>query len=208
MSPRSPGARALLVVLAAAGLNGCARRQPWEDLRTPEAFIELLPPRALLEMDGRPLGRGAAAPPVPDRARRYRLSARADGYEPLELEISGEKLAGGPLLLVLRPAGFGSQRRLDADDPTGLAQAASTLQRAGRLDDAILYAQRALSLSEVPLAHKVLGAAYLAKGRKNEAARHYSAYLSLVPDAPDAAEIAAAVAKARGDLTINPPVGD
>jgi tetratricopeptide (TPR) repeat protein len=205
MTPR-PGI-ALATLLAASALGGCAHRESWADVHTPVVLVEVLPPQAEVVMDGRPLGRGSGTQPVPDRRRRYRFQATAEGYEPLEVEVEGEKLAGAEVRLVLRPAGFGRARRLEAGEPAGLAQAAAALLRAERVDDAILYAERSLTLAETPLAHKVVGRAYGRKGNKKESVRHYSAYLTLAPDAPDAREIADAVEKARGDLTIPIPAG-
>ncbi len=203
MTPRSaPAAAALLLASACA-----APKQSWREMQLPEVFVELLPPAAVLEVDGRVLGPGSRPVQLPDARRRYRLRATAPGFQAAEMTAEGEKLVGTRVSLLLRPEGFGASRRLDAGDPASLAQAAVVLLRAGRLDDARNYADRSLELAEVPLAHRVLGAVYDKQGDRRKAAQEYSTYLSLVPDAPDAKAVAGAVERARGDLTI-PALGD
>lgn len=196
------------VVLLAAALAACAGpKESWNALQRRDLSIEVLPRGAAVELDGQPVGRGAASRPALDAGRRYRLRVTAGGFEPLEVEVEGAKLSGGQTVLVLRPVGFGSQRRLDAGDPGGLAQAALTLLRAGRLDDAQDYAARSLDLGETALVHKVLGGIWARRGDRRRAGRHYSEYLVLAPDAPDAKQIAAEVERLRGDLTVPAPAG-
>lgn len=197
-----------LATLLAAALAACAgQKESWKSVQQPDFSIEILPRNAAVELDGRPVGRGAASRTVVDAGRRYRLRATAGGFEPLQVELEGSKLSGGQTFLVLRPVGFGSQRRLDAGDPGGLAQAALTLLRAGRIDDAWDYAQRSIELGETALVHKVLGGIHARRGDRRQAGRHYSEYLVLAPDAPDAKQIAAEVERMRGDLTIPSPAG-
>jgi tetratricopeptide (TPR) repeat protein len=197
-----------LVPLLAAALAGCAgQKESWKALQQSELSIDILPRNAAVELDGKPVGRGASARPAVDAGRRYRLRATAGGFEPLQVEVEGSKLSGGQTALVLRPVGFGSQRRLDAGDPGGLAQAALALLRAGRLDDAQDYAARSLELGETGLAHKVLGGICARRGDRRQAVRHYSEYLVLAPDAPDAKQIAADVERMRGDLTLPAAAG-
>lgn len=197
-----------LVPILGLALAACAgQKESWKSLQQPDFSIEVLPRNATVEVDGRPAGRGAASRTVVDAGRRYRLRVTASGFEPLQVEVDGSKLSGGQTVLVLRPVGFGSQRRLDAGDPGGLAQAALTLLRAGRIDDAWDYAQRSSELGDTALVHKVLGGIHARKGDRRQAGRHYSEYLVLAPDAPDAKQIAAEVERLRGDLTVPAPAG-
>jgi tetratricopeptide (TPR) repeat protein len=197
MLPRTPLLAAVLLIVACA-----TPRQSWQEMQTPEVFVDLLPRSAVLEVDGRVLGPGSRTVPLPDLQRRYRFKASAAGFQPMEMIAEGKKLAGARANLLLRPSGFGTARPLDAGDPGSLAQAALVLLRAGRLDDARDYADYSLELAEVPLAHRVLGAVYEKQGDRRRAAQEYSAYLALAPEAPDARIVAEAVARARGDLTI------
>jgi tetratricopeptide (TPR) repeat protein len=200
-----PQPSALLAPVVAAGLLGCAaERQSWRDLAPPEALVEVLPRAALVELDGRLLGAGSRTVPVPEPTRLYKIRATAPGFEPAEVEQPGEKLAGSRLGMALRPEGFGFGRRIDLDDPSSLTLAAAQLEREGRAPEAVEYAERALSMAELPLAHRVLGAAYARLGDRRASIRHYADYLGLAPDAPDAAAISRALEKARGDITIPP----
>jgi len=201
-----PQPSALLVPAAAALLACAAERGSWRELAPPEVLVEVLPRAARVELDGQPAGTGSRTLPVPEATRLYRIRASAPGFEAAEVELPGEKLAGSRLGMALRPEGFGSGRRLDLDDPSGLSQAAAQLERGGRAPEAVEYAERALSLAEVPLAHRVLGAAYARLGDRRASVRHYTDYLNLAPDAPDAAAISRALERSRGDITI--PQGD
>jgi len=201
-----PQPSAFLATLAATLLACAAERESWRAVAPPEVLVEVLPHAARVDLDGQPLGAGSRTVPVPEATRLYKLRATAPGFEPAEVEQPGEKLAGSRLGMALRPEGFGSGRRLDLDDPTGLSHAAAQLERAGRPREAVEYAERALSLAEVPVAHRVLGAAYARLGDRRASIRHYTDYLGLAPDAPDAAAISRALEKERGDITI--PSGD
>jgi tetratricopeptide (TPR) repeat protein len=202
MTPR-PALPGLVLLLAACA----APKQSWREMQVPEVLVEVLPQRAVLEVDDRVLGPGSRPVAVPDAGHPYHLRATAPGFQAAETSAEGQKLVGTRVTLVLRPDGFGAARRLEAGDPASLAQAAVALLRAGRLDDAREYADRSLELAEIPLSHRVLGAVYEQRGDRRKAAQQYSIYLSLVPDAPDAKAIARAVERARGDLTI-PDLGD
>jgi hypothetical protein len=138
-------------------------------------------------------------------AEGFRLPCVITGFEPLEVTLGGDRLAGSRLDLVLRPAGFGAQRRLDLGEPVGLAQAAAALLRAGRPRDALAFADASLAVAETPLAHKVAGEAHRQLGNRNRAVQHYSVYVTLAPDAPDRKQIEDAIAAVRGDVTVSPP---
>jgi hypothetical protein len=192
--------------LAAVAVLACGgpHKASWESVAGPQIAVEVLPRLATVEMDGRALGAGGRSQAVRPGAR-HRLRASAEGFEPLEVEVEGERVAGRTVFLVLRPQGFGSERRLEAGDPPGLAQAAARLLRAGRLDDAVDYARQSLAAGDNAPAHRVLGAAYARKGGFALSIRHYSDYLGLAPDAPDAAEVRRALETARGDIALPAP---
>ncbi len=151
-------------------------------------------------------------PPVRHAAASRRAIVRAAAPAALAVlacggphKASWESVAGRTVFLVLRPQGFGSERRLEAGDPPGLAQAAARLLGAGRLDDAVDYARQSLAAGDNAPAHRVLGAAYARKGGFALSIRHYSDYLGLAPDAPDAAEVRRALETARGDIALPAP---
>src|SRR5512137_3021973 len=112
----TPGTR---LALAAATLvvgslaAACASTPPatWSTVRPPEAYVETLPPSAVVSVDGVEVGKGSVSFPVSDESRTYALRATAAGFEPLDLPLPGAKLAGTRIELVLRPEGFGSQRK-------------------------------------------------------------------------------------------------
>jgi len=199
-----PGAR--LAAPLALALAGCAPKPvAWEEVRVPEGYVETLPTGAEVAVDGAPAGRSPLAVRVPDPARRVHLQASAPGFEPADVVIEGSRLAGQRLDLVLRPAGFGASRRLDPGEPVGLAQAAAALLKAGRTPEALAFADASLAVAETALAHRVAGEAHRRLGHRDAAVRHYSSYVTLVPDAPDRKAIEAAIAEARGDLTLPGP---
>lgn len=191
---------AALAALAAAACGG-PRQASWESQAGARVSVQVLPRQATVEMDGRPLSAGGESQALRAGAR-HRLRAWADGFDPLQVEVEGDRVAGQTVFLVLRPRGFGSERRLEAGEPSGLALAAARLLRAERLDDAVDYAEQSLAAGEGALAHKVLGAAHARKGSSALSIRHYSAYLALAPDAPDAAEVRRVVEAARGDISL------
>jgi len=203
MTPRTRIALATAASLAAA----CASTPPatWSTVRPPEASVETLPPSAVVSVDGVEVGKGSFSFPVPDDSRTYALRATAPGFEPLDLTLPGAKLAGSRIELVLRPEGFGSQRRLVSGEPVGLLQAAMALLRAGRAEDALAFAQASLAAGESPQGHRVAGDAWRKLGKREMAVKEWSLYLSLQPDAPDRRDIEKSIAATRRDIEITPP---
>jgi len=201
----TPSRRSVHAALAAAALAaGCgAPKQPWHEAVPREVFVEVLPRSAALSVDGTPLGNGARAVPVPDPAHRYLFSASAQGFATAQRADDGARLAGARIGLVLRPAGFGEARRLELDEPAGLAAAAALLARGGHHQAALEYAERAVELApDAPLGHRVAGDAALALGHRRRAVHEYSAYVQLAPDAADRDAVERRVEQLRGDLTI------
>ena len=189
-------------VLCASLLACAARKEAWRGV-APEVFVDVVPRAAQLSVDGAPVGLGAHTVPVPDARHVYVLRAAAPGFAPRERSAEGERLAGARVGLVLRPEGFGEGRPLDLDEGSGLAAAASLLQRSGRAAAALEYAERAVEVSpEVPLGHRVLGEAAQALGQRKRAVQELSAYLQLAPDAPDRRAVERRVEELRGDITI------
>jgi tetratricopeptide (TPR) repeat protein len=202
--PTVPRPRSLhwrLAVLAAAA--ACAGpRERSDALGPPELLVEVLPRSAEVAIDGQPLGRGGRAVPAPSTGAHV-LRVSADGYEPLERPLPDGGLAGLRVAAALRPAGFGSARMLDYDEPEGLALAAAFLARSGRPEDAIAYADRAVAIDgKVALAHRALGDARAALGDGRRAVPSWAEYLRLAPDAPDAAAVAGRIEAVRGDITL------
>jgi tetratricopeptide (TPR) repeat protein len=205
MPPSAPR-RATLAALAACASACAAPRQPWRETRPAEVMIEVLPRDADVAVDAGPARRGARTVPVPDPAHRYLFRGSAPGFAPAEVARPGAELAGARIGLVLRPDGFGSARRLDLDEPEGLAAAGAALLRAGRPAQAIEYAGRAAELApEEPLPRRVLGEAYRLTGARARAAQELSAYLRAAPDAPDREEVERAVEALRGDVVVPEP---
>jgi tetratricopeptide (TPR) repeat protein len=202
MTPRT------LVAVTLAGLSiACAGAPPvsWKDVNPPEVLVETLPPGVLVAANGTEIGRTPLSFPVPDETRTYQVRATAQGFEPMVVELPGSKLAGTRLELVLRPIGFGSQRRLLPGEPVDLAQAAFALLRADRPADALAFAQASLAAGESPQGHKIAGEAYRRLGNRNQAIQEFSIYLTLAPDAPDRKEIEQAIASARKDIQMTQP---
>jgi hypothetical protein len=200
-----PLIRLLAVLLAAGALGACGggRRPAAEQIAPPELLVEVLPPGARVALDGRPLGTGSRTVAAPGPGPHV-LRVEADGYEPVERQLPEDELAGVRVGEALRPAGFGSERLLELDEPVGLAHAAAHLARAGeRPRDAVAYAERALALDPAtPLAHRALGDARAALGERRGAAAAWAEYLRLSPGAPDAAEVAERIEEARGDVAL------
>jgi tetratricopeptide (TPR) repeat protein len=196
--------RVIVAALAAVWMGGCApKRQAWSETVQAEVFVEVLPRSAELWVDGAPQGPGSRTVRVPDAAHVYAFRAAAPGFSVAEQSGAGAQLMGGHVGLVLRPDGFGEARPLDIQDGASLARAAALLQRRGRSEQALEYAERAVEVSpEVPLGHRVMGEAALALGRQKQAIQGYSGYLQLAPDAPDRAAVERQVERLRGDLTI------
>ena len=194
------------LALAAAA---CGPKQvTWDEVRPPEAYLDSLPGGALLRVDGADAGRTPLSIPVRDPGRTFELRLEAPGFEPLETRRGGSQLAGARVLLVLRPVGFGSQRRLDVEDPVGLVQAAAVLVKAGRPREALAFATASVQAGDGAVAHRVAGDAWLQLGDRNRAAQEYSLYLSMAPGAPDRAAVEKAIAAARGDIALPVPRGE
>ncbi|HVP68555.1 MAG TPA: PEGA domain-containing protein [Anaeromyxobacteraceae bacterium] len=198
MTPRHGSASLLgLAVLA------CAPKAPsWSEVRPPEAYVETLPPGALVQVNGEEVGRAPLTFPVRDPDATYRVRAHSSGFEVAEVEVPGAKAANGRLDIVLRPTGFGSQRRLDLGDAAGLAQAGALLAKAGHATEALAFAKASLAVAETALAHRVAGEAYRQLGDRSRAVQEFSVYITLQPDAPDRAAVEKAIEAARGDITI------
>jgi len=202
MTPRT------IAAVTLAGLSvACASAQPvtWKQAVPPEVYVETLPPGALVTSNGVEIGKAPLSLQIPDEAGAYLIRATAPGFEPWESRLSGEKLAGTRLDLVLRPEGFGSQRRLASGEPVGLVQAAYALLRADRPADALAFAQASLAAGDSPQAHKVAGEAYRRLGDRNRAIQEWSLYVSLAPDAPDRKAVEQAIAGARKDIPMSQP---
>ena len=199
-----PSCRLTVALLASclACLACAARKEAWRQA-APEVFVDVVPRAAQLSVDGAPVGAGAHTVAVPDARHVYVFRAVAPGFAPRERAAEGARLAGARLGLVLRPDGFGDARALDLDDGSGLAAAASLLQRSGRVAVALEYAERAVEVSpEAPLGHRVLGEAAQALGQRKRAIQELSTYLQLALDAPDRRAVERRVEELRGDLTI------
>jgi predicted Zn-dependent protease len=193
-----------LAPLAAVALACSGARPRLDQVSPPECLVEVLPRSAELSVDGVAVGPGARTLPIRDPARVLRLRATAAGFEPAELEVTGEKVAGARVGLALKPDGFGAWRTLDLDEPAGLASAGALLLRGGRADEAIQYASRAAELDPgAPLPHRVLGDAWMRLGQHERAADSYAAYLAHArPDAPDRSEVERRLGALRGDLEL------
>jgi uncharacterized protein YciW len=189
------------LVLAACG----PRRATWDEVRPPEAHLDTLPTGALLLVDGVEVGRTPLSIPVRDVTHTYALRLEAAGFETLESRQVGESMAGARLQLVLRPLGFGTQRKLDPGDPVGLAQAAAALLKAGLPREALAFASASVEAGDSAVAHRLSGEAYRQLGNRNRAVQEYSLYLSMDPGAPDRAAIEKAIAAARGDIPMTAP---
>jgi tetratricopeptide (TPR) repeat protein len=192
----------LLLLLAAAC---AAEKESVRELAPPELYLEVLPRGALLELDGVGVGTGSRGIPAPPPGA-HALVVSAEGFEPLERPLPEGALDGVRIGVALRPEGFGASRRLDLDEPDGLASAATTLGRSGRHRDAHDYAARAAALdARHALAQRALGDALAALGKRNEARAAWGRYLLLEPDAPDRAEVERRVGEGR--TTIDLPAG-
>jgi hypothetical protein len=205
MTPRPTKLLASLALAWSVSVAGCAAERPrFEDVAPPEGFVEVLPRGAALAIDGVDAGTGARALPVRDPAQVVRIRATAPGFEPAELAITGEKLTGARVALVLRPLGFGAARTLDLDEPAGLTSAAALLLRGGYPVEATDYAARAVELApDAPAPHRVLGDAWARLGRRDRAIPEYLAYLAAAPpDAPERADVERRLGAIRGDVEL------
>jgi len=202
MPPRTIAAATLAILSM-----GCASSPPvsWKEVNPPAVYVETLPAGALVSANGAEIGKAPLSFPVPEEGARYQIRASAPGFEPAVTELSGSKLAGTRLDLVLRPEGFGTQRRLVPGEPVGLAQAAFALLRANRPQDALAFAQASLAAGDSPQAHKIAGEAYRRLGDRNRAVQEYSIYLNMSPEAPDRKVIEQAIESARKDIQMTQP---
>lgn len=192
-------AAALLAALAA---NAASAKESWDSVVKPEVKVEVLPRSALVEVDGQARGRGFATLDVTDPKRRFLVRASAEGFETAEAVVEGGSIADRHFFLALRPAGFGSGRRVDPGDAPSMALAAAALWRAGRVDAAAEYAEQSLRGGNTPLANRVLGDVWRRRGNRDRAIQHYAMYLSLADNPPDAAEIKDWVSQVKGDITV------
>ena len=193
-------ALALALALAAAGCAG--PRGPAEPLAAPELLVQVLPRHAAVALDGAPLGAGDRAVPAPAPGP-HRLAVAAEGFEPVELALAGGPLDGARVGVALRPAGLGSARAVDYDEPSGLALAAAALARAGRHREALDYADRALALDGgLALAWRARGDAQAGLGRRAEARAAWGRYLELQPQAPDRGALEARIIDDRAGFDL------
>lgn len=201
MTPRTCAVAALAVLSTA-----CATEQKasWAEVQPPVVYVETLPVGAHVSVDGVSVGLGPLAFPVRDEARSYAIRVTSEGFEPLDLSVVGAKAAGARLDLVLRPAGFGSQRKLEAGEPAGLLQAALALLRANRPKDALAFAKASIAAGDSAQGHKVAGQAYRKLGDRGQAVKEYTMYLSMSPDAPDRKAIEEAITATSKDIDMAP----
>jgi hypothetical protein len=196
-----------LAVLTLAIAAGCTRaaQARFEGTRPPEVLVEVLPSAAEVALDGRPLGTGGRAVPVPPRDRdAHVVEARAAGFELEELSVEPGLLAGTRIGIALRPEGYAGP--LDFDDAAGLTGAAAFLLSASRPEEAREYARRAVALEpRFAASHRILGDAEALRGDARAAAASWAEYLRLAPEAPDAAAVAEAIDDAAGGA---PPPGE
>jgi hypothetical protein len=184
---------AFLATLALSCTHGAKAR--FEGTRPAAVLVEVLPPGAEVTLDGAPLGPGSRVAPaaVKDGAAHV-IAASAPGFEPDEWRGPAGGLAGVRVGLALRPQGLPG--KVELDDAATLVRAADFLAANGRPADAQAYAARAASLApDLAVAQRSLGAAALAAGDHHTAERSLAAYLRLAPDAPDAGEIEAVLAR-------------
>ena len=184
--------RSALAPCLAACLAACAgARGGAEPIASPELLVQVLPRHAAVTLDGEPLGAGDRAVRAPP-AGHHRVAVAADGYEPVEVVLGDGPLGGARVGVALRPAGLGTTRQVDFDEPGGLALAAAALERSGRHQEALDYATRAAALdADLPLAWRVRGDAQAGLGRRSEARAAWGRYLELQPSAPDRATVEA-----------------
>ena len=202
MTPRTIAAATLAALSIACA---SAPEVTWKDVRPPEVHVDTLPAGALISANGVEIGKAPLSFPVPEAGATYRIRATAKGFEPAAAELSGSKLAGTRLDLVLRPEGFGTERRLVPGEPVGLAQAAFALLRANRPEDALAFAQASLAAGDSPQAHKISGEAYRRLGDRNKAVQELSIYLTMSPDAPDRKAVEQAIDALRKDIPMAQP---
>lgn len=193
-----------LAVVALAGLLSCAtEKQAWSEVvpSRPEVLLEVLPPQAEVRQDGAVAGVGSVTLRL--GAGSATVEVTAPGYEPRQLAVDPRTQAGARVGVALRPAGYGEGRPLAMEDGPGLAAASGWLLRAGKLDDALAYAERAVEVApSAPAPRRALGLALARAGKRRRAAQELSQYLQLAPGASDRGEIQGLVEKLRGDISV------
>lgn len=189
---------AVLAVLAAVT---APEKVTWESMQKPEVRADFLPRSALIEVDGKEMGRGFVVLPVPDPKRTYRIRVSAEGFETEEQVVEAARIVDRQFCLALRPLGF--EKRIDIKDAAGLARAASALWKAGRVDDAADYAEQSMQAGNNSLANRILGEVWRRRGDRDQAVKYFTMYLSLADDPPDGPEIRAWLMQPKaGDITI------
>lgn len=193
-----------LALLAAAGLLTCApARLPWSEAlpARAEVLLDVLPPDAEVRQDGALIGAGSLT--VKLGAEPSTLELAAAGFDPARVTLDPRTQAGARVGVALRPAGFGAARPLSLEDAPGLAAASAWLLRAGKVAEAVAYAERGVESSpSAPAPRRALGLALAKQGKRARAAQELSQYLQLAPGAPDRAEVEATVERFRGDISI------
>lgn len=197
---RLPGRIALAVALA-----GCAtEKQSWRE--TPEVYVEVLPAKATLVVDGREIGTGSHSVQLPER-RAYTIKVTAPGFAAAEASHPYEHLAGARIGIGLVPEGFGTGRSFDVDDAGALCTAASALAKKARFAEAAEYAERARDIDKKDArARRILGAVYAKLNRRADAVREYSIFVEIAPDGPEVEAAKKYIAAARGDVEVKPAV--
>jgi hypothetical protein len=196
-----PISTALAVLAALLTAAPAAPKQSWGSAVKPEANARFWPRAALVEVDGKPAGRGWVLLQLPDGAGSLRVRVSADGFETEEAIVEVERIRNKQFFLALRPAGFA--QKLDPLEPAGMARAAEALWKAGRANEAVEYAEQSLANGNTPLANRVLGDVARSRGDRDAATRYYTMYVSLRGDSPEAAEMKKYLMQDRpGDITV------
>jgi hypothetical protein len=193
------------VAAALAGLAALAPpaqpKQAFDATLRPEGYAAVLPHTAIVEVDGKEVGRGSVKVEVTDPKRTFRLRVSADGFEPEEATVEAARIGDREFMIVLRPAGWTT--RIDPRDASATARAAEALWRAGRADDAAEYADYSLRLGNTPLANRVLGDVWRKRGDREKATQYYTMYISISSNAAEKEQIRAWLMQDRpGDITI------
>jgi len=193
---------AAAAVVACAACAGAGARQAAEELAAPEVLIQVLPRHAAVKLDGEALGAGDRAVRAPPPGHHW-VAVAAEGYEPVEVTLADGPLGGVRVGVALKPAGLGTARQVDYDEPGGLALAAAALARGGRHQESLDYADRALALDGgLPLAWRVRGDAQAGLGRRAEARAAWGRYLELQPAAPDRVAVEARILDDRAGFDL------
>jgi tetratricopeptide (TPR) repeat protein len=194
-------------IAVALALAGCAaEKQSWRE--TPEVYVEVLPAKAILAVDGREIGPGSHSVPLPEN-RAYTIKVTAPGFATAEASHPYQHLAGARIGIGLVPEGFGSGRPFDVDDASALCSAASALAKKTRYAEAAEYAERARDIDKKdPRARRVLGGVYAKLNRRADAVREYSIFVEIAPEGPEVDAAKKYISAARGDVEVKPAVPD